>query len=209
MELINGKQTVGVCSATFAARLAAYQGVMIDIGTGDGRYVAHVAKTNPAHLVIGIDACREQLRTMSRRAPQNALYIIANALAFPDELAGCATALTINFPWGSLLTGLIAGDPLLLNGLRRIARPGAALELRLNAGAFIEARSSLLEGGALVAQALQDHGFRVGPRRTLDACALRACPSTWAKRLAFGRDPQVLYLCATVPERIKTQVAGW
>ncbi|HEX6292817.1 MAG TPA: class I SAM-dependent methyltransferase [Herpetosiphonaceae bacterium] len=199
MELIHGKQTSRIDPATFAARLVGYREVTIDIGTGDGLYVAYLAKTHPARLVIGIDACREQLRTISRRAPQNVLFVVANALALPDELAGRASALAINFPWGSLLVGLLNGDPALLDGLYRIAQPGATLELRLNAGACIEAGTSLLEGGALVRQALCDRGFRAGSLQQMDADALRACPTTWSRRLAFGRDPHALYLRASVP----------
>ncbi len=148
------------------------------------------------------------MQTISRRAPQNALFLVANALALPDELSGRATALTINFPWGSLLLGLINGEPTLLDSLRRIAKPGATLELRLNAGALIEARSSLLEGGTLVEQALRDSGWIVGPLRPMDAHALRACPTSWAKRLAFGRDPHALYLRASVPNHVRTQLAN-
>ncbi len=49
MELINGKQTVKVRPGMLATRLDSYHQVMIDIGTGDGRYVAHLAKTNSTH----------------------------------------------------------------------------------------------------------------------------------------------------------------
>jgi hypothetical protein len=43
-----------------------------------------------------------------------------------------ASKVTINFPWGSLLTGLVDGEPMLLEGLLDITRAGAALEVRLN-----------------------------------------------------------------------------
>jgi hypothetical protein len=33
-----------------------------------------------------------------RKAPDNALYVIANALALPKELGGMASKITINFP---------------------------------------------------------------------------------------------------------------
>ena len=48
-------------AATLAARLSGYQGVLIDIGTGDGRYVQHTAQLGAEQYVIGIDACRENL----------------------------------------------------------------------------------------------------------------------------------------------------
>lgn len=148
-------------------------------------------------IYIGIDACREILREASRKGPPNALYVIANALALPPELHGLATRITINFTWGSLLAGLIGGDPGLLAGLRAVARPGATLDGRLNAGALAEAGCEHDAGGAAVRQSLRDHGFGTGPPVMLNAQALRACPSTWAKHLAFGRDPHALLLTAT------------
>jgi hypothetical protein len=35
------------------------------------------------------------------------------------------------------------------------------------------------------------------PQVTLTARDLKACPTTWAKRLAFGRDPRAIHLNGT------------
>ena len=199
MEMIDGKRSCAIDAAGLQSRLAGYRDILVDVGTGDGRYVRHVAHSCPQQFAIGIDACRENLRCASRKAPYNALYIIARAEALPRELSGLATHITINFPWGSLLAGLVDGDPALLHGLRGIARPGAVLEARLNGGALAEAGWSLEQGGARVRRVLRDHGFAVEPLVGLDAAALRACPTTWAKRLAYGRDPRALYLRAIWP----------
>lgn len=201
METIHGKHTHTTHGDTLTTRLAGYGRVLVDLGTGDGRFVQHIARTESDCFVIGIDACRENLRTASRTIPPNALFVIANAAALPIELAGVATHITINFPWGSLLRGLVDGDPTILGGVRLLARPAAALEIRLNGGALIEAGWSLEAGGAATYHALRSYGFVVDPVTILDATALRACPTTWAKRLAFGRDPRALYLHATWPDR--------
>jgi 16S rRNA (adenine(1408)-N(1))-methyltransferase len=181
-----------------AAGVAGYDEVLIDVGTGDGRYVLHVARTSPTWFAVGVDACRDNLRKASRKAPSNALYVIANALALPkEELDGMASKVTINFPWGSLLTGLLNGEPVLLEGLLAISRPGATLEVRLNAGALAEAGYTLESGGARIRQALHEGGFEVaGDLLRLDARQLRQCPTTWAKRLAYGRDPRAAFLRA-------------
>lgn len=201
METIHGKRTHTIHGTTLLPRLAGYRRVLVDLGTGDGRFVQHVARTDPDCFVIGIDACRENLRTASRTIPPNALFVIANAAALPAELTGVATHITINFPWGSLLRGLVIGDPAILGGLRLLARPETTLEIRLNSGALIEAGWSLEAGGAAVYQALRSYGFVVEPCTILHASALRICPTTWAKRLAFGRDPRALYLRATWPDQ--------
>jgi len=196
VECIRGKTSAEIDADALTAGVAGYADVLIDVGTGDGRYVLHVARTHPTWFAVGVDASRDNLRKASRKAPPNALYVIANALALPRELGGLASKVTINFPWGSLLTGLLDGEPLLLDGLLTIARPGATLEIKLNGGALAEAGYTLESGGARVRQALYECGFDVDDLVRLDARELRQCPTTWAKRLAYGRDPHAVCLRA-------------
>jgi 16S rRNA (adenine(1408)-N(1))-methyltransferase len=199
VECIRGKTSAQIDSDALATGVAGYRDVLIDIGTGDGRYVLHVARTRPNWFALGVDACRENLRKASRKAPPNALYVIANALALPRELDAMASKITVNFPWGTLLTGLLDREPMLLDRLLAIARPGAALEIRLNAEALTEAGYTLKSGGARVRQALDDGGFEVvGDLLWLDARELRRCQTTWAKRLAYGRDPRAVCLTAVL-----------
>lgn len=194
MEIIRGKYTAVMDTMELAGWLTGYAAVHIDLGTGDGRFVRHTAQMCPDVFVIGVDACRENLREVSRRAPRHALFVIANAQALPPELRGMAAHITINFPWGSLLDGLLADDPALLDGLAGIARPDARLDLRLNSGALAEAGWSLEDGADRVRNVLAANGFAMRTPLALTARDLRACPTTWAKRLAFGRDPRAMYL---------------
>jgi SAM-dependent methyltransferase len=197
MERIIGKRCQEITTGELDAlvmRLAALRDVHVDLGTGDGRFVLDTARAHPLHSVIGIDACRDNLREASRRAPANALFLIANALDLPAEFAGLASAITINFPWGTLLTGLLDERAPLWATLSRLARPHATLAIRLNGGAMAEAGWPL-EAGAEQARRLAGRaGFRLAAPHTLAADDLRALPSTWARRLAFGRDPRALAL---------------
>jgi 16S rRNA (adenine(1408)-N(1))-methyltransferase len=184
VECIRGKTSAKIDAAGLvAAGAAGYGDVLIDVGTGDGRYVLHVARTCPTWFAVGVDACRDNLCKASRKAPPNALYVIANALALPRELGGMASKITINFPWGSLLTGLLDGEPMLLEGLFAIARPRAALEIRLNAGALAEAGYTLESGGARVRLALYEGGFDVGDLLQLTA----GCPGAAAMPHYLGQ----------------------
>lgn len=148
----------------------------------------------PGRFVLGVDACRENLHRASRLAPENALFVIANACRLPEELAGLAHRVTINFPWGSLRDGLLTGDSNLINGICRVARTGAALEVRLNESALAEAGWSLEEGGKQVQDCLLAAGVAMRAVQWMDAAALRACPSTWARKMAFGRKPAAVLL---------------
>jgi len=197
MDILHGKHTVPMDAATLAVRLRGYQDILIDLGTGDGRYVRYIAAERPAWFAIGIDACRENLRHASRRTGANVLFAIANAHALPHELAGVATEITINFPWGSLLTGLLQREPGLLAELGTVARPGAGLHVRLNGEAVARAGWDLPASAEVVGRGLADVGWTVARPHMLSGAALRRLPSTWAKRLAFGRDPHALELHAT------------
>ncbi|EYF04303.1 class I SAM-dependent methyltransferase [Chondromyces apiculatus] len=135
-----GKTLVDLGPAELRARLEGHAHVLIDVGTGDGRFVYRWASANPDTLCIGIDAVGERMREVSHRASRkparggrpNALFIVASAQALPEELDGLADTLTINYPWSSLFTALVLPDPEVLAGLRRLVRPGAELVTLLN-----------------------------------------------------------------------------
>lgn len=194
MEIIQGKHSSFIDSAALQQRFMCYSAIHLDIGTGDGRFVQHLAQSQPTWMVIGVDACRENLIEVSRRAPTNALFVIANARQLPCELSGLASRITINFPWGSLLEGLAQADSALFAGLIGMARSNASLDIRLNGGALSEIGYSLEQGTDRVRQAMVNSGFRLRSAVMMSASDLKAYPTTWAKRLAFGRDPRAMWL---------------
>lgn len=194
MERLCGRRRIDLEGRELTQMVAPYTRVLVDLGTGDGRFIDSCARMDAATFALGIDACRDALIERSRRAPANALYLIANALALPADLDGLATRVTITFPWGTLLTGLLNGHDELCARLAAMARPNARLEVRLNAGALAEAGWTLESGSERVRQVLRAAGFTMSAPVPLDATDLRAYPSTWAHRLAFGRDPRAVYL---------------
>jgi 16S rRNA (adenine(1408)-N(1))-methyltransferase len=194
MEIMRGKHASFIDSSQLTKIMAGCETVHIDIGTGDGRFVRHIAGLYPSRFAIGIDACRENLHELSRRATANALFVIANAEALPYELHGLAGHISINFPWGSLLESLLTHDSALMAGLEMIAQPNAALEIRLNSGALAECGWSFEAGVERVREVVMLNGFNLRPSIMLTAGELRSCPTTWAKRLAYGRDPRATFL---------------
>jgi 16S rRNA (adenine(1408)-N(1))-methyltransferase len=193
MQRTQGRSCLEIDTLTLVKLARAHSYTLLDIGAGDGRFVAQVARRRPDALAIGVDACRENLIDQSRRAPENALFLVANALALPAELAGIATRLTINFPWGSLLTGLLDGSDF-IERLASLARPGATLEVIVNGGALAEAGWTLEPGAARIRSNLCAAGCALRQPVAWGASDLRACPTTWARRLAFGRDPRAVFL---------------
>ena len=194
METIRGKTSHQLDFEGLAERLAGYSHIRLDLGTGDGRYVCRMAEQHQDRFFIGVDACRENLRANSQRKLPNALFIIASAQALPQELNGLISHVTINFPWGSLLESLLSGDPALMNGLSCISCLNAGIEIHLNGGALTEAGTTLEAGAEKIYHNMLRSGWQVNAPMAMNASALRNFPSTWAKRLAFGRDPRAIHL---------------
>ena len=194
METIRGRMSQFLDLDGFRERLEMYPRVILDLGTGDGHYVHFLAERYPGCFIIGVDACRENLQERSRRPLPNALFVIANAQELPHELSGTIAHVTINFPWGSLLKSLLEDDRRVMNGLASIAKQNAQIDILLNSGALIEAVSDLDNGTRTIRESLTRYGWNLKYPKPLDNWALRNTPTTWAKRLAYGRDPRAIAL---------------
>lgn len=113
------------------------EGVIIDIGTGDGRFVYQSAHRNPNKFYIGIDPNTRPLEKISEKihrkpnkggAP-NVLFIQSAVEDLPEELNGVANEVHVHFPWGSLLRAVATGDIEVMRNLRRVCVDGALLEV--------------------------------------------------------------------------------
>jgi 16S rRNA (adenine(1408)-N(1))-methyltransferase len=194
METIRGKTSLALNWNEFKDRLAGYHHITLDLGTGDGRYVRTFAERHPERFVIGVDACRENLREHSRPNLPNMLFIIASAQELPCEFDGLFSQIHINFPWGSLLEGLLACDTCLMHGLAAVSSPDAQIGIRLNSGALMEVGSNLEEGAGAIRENLTRHGWVLKPSHPMDQDVLKRFPTTWARRLAHGRDARAVIL---------------
>jgi 16S rRNA (adenine(1408)-N(1))-methyltransferase len=217
MDTLHGKEIRPLDAAEFRARIAPYARVALDLGTGDGRYVYRQAQAHPDTFYVGVDATRENLaeysakigKKPSRGGLPNVLYVLASAEALPPELAGVADQISINFPWGSLMAGLIRGDPALLASIARAARPGATLDIYLNTAVFADpipldvlglpevtldyVQSELMPRYAAA-------GIRITAAQLVGKEVMAGIPSLWARRLAFGKAPQTVYIGAVIGE---------
>lgn len=194
MEILRGRASLDLDGIELKQRIANFNRLFLDLGTGDGRYVHCLAERNPEHFFIGVDSCRENLLERSRSKNANMLFVIANAQRLPPELSGLISHVTINFPWGSLLKSLLTGDSCLLYGIEQVSKPDASLTIRLNGGALAEAGVDFEDGAMQIYNNLLCAGWRLNNPVTMNSEHLQNFPSTWAKRLAFGRDPRALEL---------------
>ena len=189
------------------------EGVIIDIGTGDGLFVYQSARRNPRKLYIGVDANPRPLEKVSEKIHRkpakgglpNALFVQAAVEDLPPELDGIADEVHVHFPWGSLLHAMATGDGTVLKNLRRICAEGALLEVVLgidperDRGEIerldLEPLTLAYVDSALIPR-YRDAGFEVLERGLLSAPDWSKLQTSWAKRLRGGGNRTVLYLIA-------------
>lgn len=184
---------------------------MIDIGTGDGRFVSNAARANPNKFFIGIDANVKPLQKPSIKATRkpgkgglpNALFVQASAESLPDELAGIATEIRIQFPWGSLLKLVIEAGPQFLSSLERIAAPCCSLTFLLSfdptrdLGELARLKIDPAEMAGLpgsVASKYLRAGFSPIRSDRLNVSQLRNLDSSWARRLSTSPDRYIVQI---------------
>lgn len=113
------------------------KGVILDIGTGDGRFVYRSALAKSNKFFIGIDANAKPLEKVSMESTRkptkvgapNLLFVQSAIENLPEEFSGVADKIHIHFPWGRLLHSVICANENVLKHLRRICAFGCVLEI--------------------------------------------------------------------------------
>jgi len=161
--------------------------------------VVRAAGRRPDVLFIGLDADPTQMRRASAHAPANARFVVAAAEALPSELAASVAAVTIFFPWASLLRGLVGPSAAVLSGIGRVLTPGGTLTVLLS----ITGRDGgkTLARGSIDCAAYRRAGLQVTAWRPATPGEIEASDSSWAKRLRAGADRAVWYLEARSPRK--------
>lgn len=144
MWSIVGKERAPLERDEVLRRAGGFERVLVDVGTGDGRFVYRYARDHADTLAIGVDAVAEAMRACSSRAARkpargglpNVLYVHGAAEELPGPLAGIADRLTVNYPWGSLLATLVEPDPDRVASLLAVTRPGASVSILINYTVF-------------------------------------------------------------------------
>jgi len=211
MEIIQGKKTREIAAEEFEGLVSPYDSIEADIGTGDGRFIYESAKKNPDTFFIGIDSDRNNLVKYSHkiyRKPEkgglpNVLYVISNVENLPPELHGIADTVWIILPWGSLLQGAVLGKKEVLSGIAQLMAPGAVLKMVINYEIKYEAaeieRLGLppLSGDyidAVLSPKYEREGIILTKKHFLGPEETKGIPSSWAKRLAYGRHRDTLFI---------------
>jgi 16S rRNA (adenine(1408)-N(1))-methyltransferase len=176
-----------------------YQTVIVDLGTGDGRWLYRVARARPEVLCVGIDSNVDAMREVSSRAARkpargglpNVRFVAAAVESLPAGLLEIADEVWVAYPWGSLLQATVAPDPLVMRGVAAMLKPHGVLRVSINEsilgqGALIRKIGLVARPFTQVFDALRagygEAGLNVTTWRR-DAATIR---SSWAGRLGQG-----------------------
>ncbi len=187
------------------------EGIVIDIGTGDGLFVYRLAQQNPRKFFIGVDASPRPLEKISEKIHRrkgglpNVLFLQSSVEELPPELDGIADEVHIHFPWGSLLGAVAAGDEKILRSLRRVCAREALLEIIIGLDpARDRAEIERLGICPLTVEFIDAHlreryrnaGFEIIERGALPSSRWAKLETSWAKRLGGNQNREVIYIIA-------------
>ncbi len=79
-----------------------------------------------------MEVSRRAAAKPARGGVDNALFVQASLEVLPGALVGLADAITVNYPWGSLLKVVVLPDVALLANLAGLAKAGASLDILIN-----------------------------------------------------------------------------
>jgi 16S rRNA (adenine(1408)-N(1))-methyltransferase len=185
--------------------------VVVDLGAGDGRYVYESARRDPDRLYVGVDPDADAMteyayrtsRKPTRGGVQNAHFVIAAVERLPNELLGLAALVRVNFPWGSLLRGLLEPDGQTLGHLRSLLAASGRFEMVL---AYDPEHDTGAFGGGPLAPLTERHireslrpayesaGLPLSDYHRLTQDEALEIPSTWGRRLLHARPRDVFFL---------------
>ncbi len=167
----------------------------MDLGTGDGRSAFARAAAAPVTLVVGVDASAAAMAEASRRADRarlaNVMFLAAGAETLPGTpLAGAADLVTVTFPWGSLLRGVMGLDATALTGIAAVVRSGGGIEVLASVVSSDRVDGmTALDAAAerSIAAAWAAAGLRLDAMCPAGPAEIAATHSTWARRLGADR----------------------
>jgi 16S rRNA (adenine(1408)-N(1))-methyltransferase len=164
----------------------------VDVGAGDGGYVVHRARSEPHTFAIAVDSSPDALSAGAWRAKrmrlENAAFLVEGVerISTAGEMACLADVVTVHFPWGSLLRGLVDGSSSVLGPIAGLMKVGA--ELRVLISVAPRDGFEVLTPSIITARCASyaDHGLQLVEADWASNAIVAETRSAWAKRLAVG-----------------------
>lgn len=203
MKSIKGNKTVDLSVGEFNELKSKFEKVVIDLGTGDGRFVYKSALTNSKVLFIGIDPAPKQMEEFSKKAIrkkiENVLFIVGSFEILPKELTGCADKLFIVLPWGTLLKAVADPADENVTTLKFLLRPNAEIEIIFGYDSELEpTQTNRLQLNEVdenkIIHKFENAGFKLLQSSMLSGTEMKKLESTWGKRTSTTSERKIFNL---------------
>lgn len=205
IKQIKGNKLIELTKKDLLNNVAEYNEIIIDIGTGDGRFIYKQAQKNPTKFYIGIDPSQKQLEIYSKKANKkrlnNILFIWTPVEQLPSELQNLAKSIYIILPWGTLLQHLIIPNTKVLKNIAKLfdknTKTKNNLEIVLGYSSQTEpTETQRLQLPQINQQQLKNNlikeleslNFTLVELKELQKEELNTLNSSWSKKLSYGSD---------------------
>ena len=188
----------------FRNLMKSFEKVILDIGTGDGRFVYKNALKNDKNLYIGLDPVVKQLEKYSKKAVRknlkNVLFVQGSAENIPPELFCEINKIFINLPWGTLLKKIVKTDQYFIKDLYILLKKQGELEITF--GYLPELEPSEYKRLSLpnisldfisntIMSNFKIYGFNINSVEEISKEYLKNIETTWSKKLTFGKNRKI------------------
>jgi len=198
MKIIKGNKKIDLNKNQLQELTSDFKKIVLDLGTGDGRFVYKNAKNNPETFYIGVDPSEKSLEEFSKKAVRqklnNVLFVVGSLELFPAELDNIADELFINLPWGSLLQAVANPMAQSLNVLKNILKTNGQLTIIFGYDANLEpGETKRLNLTPITEKQVKEriipefekNGFITTKFSTMDTVQLKDIESTWGKKISL------------------------
>ena len=179
---------------------------VLDIGTGDGRFVYKNAQKDKNVFYVGMDPAERQLKTYSSKANRkklsNCLFVIGSIENIPSELFSSFDEIYINLPWGTLLEKIVKIDTNSVDNMARLLKKNGKVTIILGYTPELEpSETKRLLLPKIDNKYIEENivpsfekDFNIKVFRKIDKNDLDRIETTWAKKLKFGRNRDIYLL---------------
>ncbi len=212
LNVLNGKKIKQESTLKIDPR---FKKIIIDLGCGDGKQTYKLAYDHPENFYIGIDANFKALEEISRKAKKkpakgglnNLMYIHGVAENLPIELESIADEVQVNFPWGSLLEGIVSVNTVIIQNLVLITKNTGVLQIittyddKYEEAFRAERNLPELSLGYFeddFKKAILNFGIKIMKVKVLDENEKASILSPWGKKILSKRDREVYSITGVV-----------
>ncbi len=209
MKVVKGNKEFDISEEQYKKLINNYKNIILDIGTGDGRFIYKNALENIEEFYIGLDPSAKQLKNYSKKAVRkklpNALFVIGSSHNIPKELENTINTLYVILPWGTLLQNLVLPSREFINSLSKLLiANGKTMFILSYSLEFEPSETNRLSLPELSEEHLKTHLMSTMEKERfknikiigMEKGSLKSLESTWGKKLAYGNIRKIFKITA-------------